>query len=83
MGNLNGFHDMFFGILDKEYCSIFYGLMLFMFLIVLSGIVTLIGYVVMAKNLSLPVVAFGILELLVLSIGYMQQRMLYSMCIQI
>ena len=53
-----------------------------MFLIVLSGVVTLIGYVLMAKNLSLPVVAFGILELLVLSIGYMQQRMLYSMCVK-
>jgi hypothetical protein len=83
MGNLNGFHDMFFGVLDKEYCSIFYGLMLFMFLIVLSGIVSLLVYIVMAKNFSLPVVAFGILELLILSIGYMQQRMLYSMCIQI
>ncbi len=83
MGNLNSFHDMFFGVLDKEYCSIFYGLMLFMFLIVLSGVVSLIVYVVMAKNLSLSVVAFGILELLVLSIAYMQQRMLYSMCIQI
>ena len=66
MGNLNSFHDMFFGVLDKEYCSIFYGLMLFMFLIVLSGVVSLIVYVVMAKNLSLSVVAFGILELLVL-----------------
>ena len=83
MGNLNSFHDMFLGVLDKEYCSIFYGLMLFMFLIVLSGVVSLIVYVVMAKNLSLSVVAFGILELLVLSIAYMQQRMLYSMCIQI
>ncbi len=83
MGNLNGFHDMFFGVLDKEYCSIFYGLMLFMFLIVLSGIVSLVVYIVMAKNISLSVVAFGILELLILSIGYMQQRMLYSMCIQI
>ena len=83
MGNLNGFHDMFFGVLDKEYCSIFYGLMLFMFLIVLSGIISLVVYIVMAKNISLSVIAFGILELLILSIGYMQQRMLYSMCIQI
>ena len=82
MGNLNGFHDMFFGVLDKEYCSIFYGLMLFMFLIVLSGIVSLVVYIVMAKNISLSVVAFGILELLILSIGYMQQRMLYSMCLR-
>lgn len=82
MGNLNGFHDMFFGLLDKEYCSIFYGLMLFMFLIVVSGVITLIGYILTAKNLSLPVITFGIFELLILSIGYMQQRMLYSMCLR-
>ena len=83
MGNLNSFHDMFFGVLDKEYCSIFYGLMLFIFLIVLAVVVSLLLYKKKKKNLSLSVVAFGILELLVLSIAYMQQRMLYSMCIQI
>ncbi len=83
MGNLNSFHEMFFGILDKEYCNIFYGLMLFMFLFVFFGVISLVIYVVTNKNVQLPIVILGIVELLVISVSYMQQRMLYSMCVKI
>ena len=82
MANLNTFHEMFFGILSKEYCNIFYGLMLFMFLFVFFGVISLVIYVLTSKNVELPIVILGVVELLVISISYMQQRMLYSMCLK-
>lgn len=80
MSGLNDLHEMFFGTLSKEYCSLFYVLMIVSFVLMCSVVLVTIGFALNTKKSSFKIIAFGVFELLVLFVGYLQQRLLYSMC---
>ena len=80
MSGLNNLHDMFFGELSREYCSLFYVLMVVNFgLVCLVALSTLV-YVLSVKKLDFKILLFGVFEVALISIGYLQHRLLYSMC---
>lgn len=82
MNSLNNLEDMLFGEVGKDYCDLFYYLMLVNFLIVVAFVLTVIGYILRSKKVDMRIVAGGVVQALILSIGYFQHRILYSMCMR-
>lgn len=73
-------HDMFFGPLDKKYCSIF---LLFAMLALFTIVLTVIG--ILAQLFMFKKKAFTPIQWTYALIGplvfYIQNRLLYGMCV--
>ncbi len=81
MEGLNYFHELFFGVLGKEYCNFFYFLMVIQFLGLISAVLAVLTYLLTSKKLNLYMVVASLSYLVLFSFGYITQRMLYSMCL--
>lgn len=83
MENLYSLQNILFGELDKSYCDLFFYLMVFMFVSVLIGLTGIVSYIISSKKISFVMLGIMIVELLMVTIGYLQQRLVYSMCVKV
>lgn len=81
MQGLNYLHELFFGVLGKEYCNFFYFLMVIQFLGLITAAVAVLTNLLTSKKLNLYMVVASLSYLVLFSFGYITQRMLYSMCL--
>ena len=80
---MSALHDILFSPLDKNYCDVFYYYMIFSFLLLVAGTLSLaVVLFKVGRKIKFEIFAVGIIELLLVTIVYLQQRVLYSMCIK-
>lgn len=75
--------DMFLGPLDRDYCILFLVFTVISLVTLALGLFTLLGTVLTSKIKNLPMVILGGLwGLSTAAIFYLQNRLLYGMCIR-
>ena len=77
---MNSLNNMLFGPLDRKYCLYFYYLTVFMFIFVILSILTFLYNGFTTKFDMIKFAIFLYMSLLYGAI-YIQNRILYSMCI--
>lgn len=82
MSDLKSIHDLFFGVLGKEYCVWYYILMVMTFIGVLISVLGFVTKIATTKKITLSEIVVGVYGVIVFSSMYFTQRMLYSICLR-
>lgn len=82
MDDLKSIHDLFFGVLGKEYCLWYYILMVLTFIALLISVLGFVTKIATTKKITISKIALGVYGVIVFSSMYFTQRMLYSICLR-
>ncbi len=77
---MDSLNNKLFGPLDKKYCNYFYYLTVFIFILFILSILTFL-YSAIVNKFSIAQLALFLYMSLVYGAMYLQNRLLYSMCI--
>jgi hypothetical protein len=78
---MTDFHELFFGVLGKDYCLWYYILMILSFTGIVLSIIRAVVKIATSKKIILSDISNTIVGLVFTSSGYFTNRMLYSMCL--